>query len=247
MIQNNFLRLFALAAAFLIVVSADGQQTCNEEVKLLLSPAQVQAAIPALHARGETHGRVYFYDTTALDLLSKGVILRLREGRGTDFTVKLRPLTGEKFVDPTAGRERYVCELDLNDGIEVQSFSVQQKNVSTKTPETGDEVLRLLSEGQKKLLDNSKVQIDWKRVKRVAEIRSTSWTTRAKGPLGKLDLELWEWPNGSILEVSTKVAMNAGQATYVELQKLAKRKDLALSAKQSSKTEIALRSINAAH
>ena len=244
MIQNNFLRLFALAAAFLIVVSADGQQTCNEEVKLLLSPAQVQAAIPALHARGETHGRVYFYDTTALDLLSKGVILRLREGRGTDFTVKLRPL---EFVDPTAGRERYVCELDLNDGIEVQSFSVQQKNVSTKTPETGDEVLRLLSEGQKKLLDNSKVQIDWKRVKRVAEIRSTSWTTRAKGPLGKLDLELWEWPNGSILEVSTKVAMNAGQATYVELQKLAKRKDLALSAKQSSKTEIALRSINAAH
>jgi hypothetical protein len=236
--------LFALAAAFLIVVSADGQQTCNEEVKLLLSPAQVQAAIPALHARGETHGRVYFYDTTALDLLSKGVILRLREGRGTDFTVKLRPL---EFVDPTAGRERYVCELDLNDGIEVQSFSVQQKNVSTKTPETGDEVLRLLSEGQKKLLDNSKVQIDWKRVKRVAEIRSTSWTTRAKGPLGKLDLELWEWPNGSIMEVSTKVAMNAGQATYVELQKLAKRKDLALSAKQSSKTEIALRSINAAH
>lgn len=247
MIQNDCIRFFALAAAFLIVVTADGQQTCNEEVKLLLSPAQVQAAIPALHAGGETQGRVYFYDTTALDLLSKGVILRLREGRGADLTVKLRPLSGERFDDPTAGRELYVCELDLNDGIEAQSFSVQQKYLSTKPPETGDEVLRLLSEGQKKLLDNSKVQIDWKRVKRVAEIRSTSWTRRAKGPLGKLDLELWEWPNGSILEVSTKVATNAGQATYVELQKLAKRKDLALSTKQSSKTELALRSINPAH
>jgi hypothetical protein len=244
-LMANCLRYFAVIATFLIVSSLHGQETCGEEVKLLLSPTQVQAAIPALQARGETHSRVDFYDTPALDLLSKGVILRLREGEEIDLTAKLRPVSGEKFVDPTGGRERYKCEVDLNDGVEVQSFSVQQKYVAAKAPETGEGVLQLLSEGQKKLLEDSKVQIDWKRVERVAEIRSTSWTTKARGPLGKLSLELWEWPGGSILEVSAKVAPDVGQAAYGELRELAKRNGLALSGDQRSKTAIALREITA--
>lgn len=245
--MGNCVRYFAAIATFLIVSSLHGQETCNEEVKLLLSPTQVQAAIPALQARGETHGRVDFYDTPALDLLSKGVILRLREGEEIDLTAKLRPVSGEKFVDPTGGRERYKCEVDLNDGVEVRSYSVQKKYVAAKAPETGEGVLQLLSEGQKKLLEDSKVPIDWKRVERVAEIRSTSWTTKAKAPLGKLSLELWEWPGGRILEVSTKVAPDVGQATYLGLQQLANQHGLALSADQHSKTAIALRAVTAGH
>jgi len=237
---NNRLRYLALVAAFLIVSRLRGQETCSEEVKLLLSPTQVQTAILALQARGETHGRVYFYDTPALDLLSKGVILRLRAGEEIDLTAKLRPVSGERFVDPTGGRERYKCEVDLNDGVENQSFSVQRKYVAAKVPETGEEVFHLLSEGQKKLLADSKVSIDWKRVRRMAEIRSTSWTTDSKGPLGKLSLELWEWPGGSVLEVSTKVALDAGQAAYAKLRDLAYKDGLALSSDQHSKTAIAL-------
>jgi hypothetical protein len=37
-----------LMATFLVVFSLNGQETCVEEVKLLLSPTQLQAAIPAL-------------------------------------------------------------------------------------------------------------------------------------------------------------------------------------------------------
>jgi hypothetical protein len=244
---NKGLRYFALIAAFLIVSSVRGQESCSEEVKLLLSPTQVQTAILALQARGETHGRVYFYDTPALDLLSKGVILRLRAGEEIDLTAKLRPVSGERFADPTGGRERYKCEVDLNDGVENQSFSVQRKYVAAKVPETGTEVFGLLSEGQKKLLADSKVSIDWKRVRRMEEIRSTSWTTNAKEPLGKLNLELWEWPGGSILEMSTKVGLDAGQATYGKLRDLAGKDGLALSANQRSKTSIALTEIAAAH
>ena len=138
-----------LMATFLVVFSLNGQETCGEEVKLLLSPTQVQAAIPALRARGETHGRVYFYDVPGLDLLAKGVILRLREGAEIDITAKLRPLSGEKFLDPSGDRERYKCEVDLNDGVENQSFSVQKKYVAAKVPETGEEFSQMLSEGQK--------------------------------------------------------------------------------------------------
>jgi hypothetical protein len=236
-----------LLTTFFLVFGLHGQETCSEEVKLLLSPTQLQAAILAFQVHKQTHGRVYFYDTPDLDLFSKGVILRLREGAEIDLTAKLRPLSGEKFVDPSGGHERYKCEVDLNGGVENQSFSLQNRYVAAKAPETGEELFQLLSEGQKKLLEDSKVQIDWKRVRRIAEIQSTSWTTRAKTPLGKLSLELWEWPNGSILEVSKKVTPDAGQATYIELRNLANSNGLALNTNQHSKTSIALTKIAAVH
>jgi hypothetical protein len=235
-----------LMATFLFVFGLHGQETCNKEVKLLLSPTQVRAAISALQARGETHGRIYFYDTPDLDLLARGVILRLREGAEIDITAKLRPASGEKFFDPSGGRERYKCEVDLIGGVENPSFSLQKKYVAAKAPKTGEELFQLLSEGQKKLLDDSKAQIDWKRVKRIAEIQSTSWTTRSKPALGKLSLELWEWPSGSILEVSMKVSQDAEQVAYMELRHLANKNGLALNTNQRSKTAIALEQITAA-
>lgn len=236
---SNWLRTVAVVLAFQPVLHS--QERCGEEVKLLLSPAQVHAAISSLGAGRETHGRVYFYDTPALDLLSKGMVLRLRVGKEIDLTAKLRPTNGDRFVDPTAGRERYKCEVDLNDGVEAQSFSVQNRYAAAKVPTTGEELRRLLSDGQKKLLDDAKVEIDWKSVKRMTEIRSTTWTASAKAPLGKLSLELWEWPGGSVLELSTKVAQDAGRTAYGELQNIAKKNGLAVSANQHSKTAIALR------
>jgi hypothetical protein len=217
-----------------------GQESCDEEVKLLLSPAQVQVAVVALQAKGETRGHIYFYDTPTLDLLSKGVILRLREGEEIDLTAKLRPASGEKMVDPTRSGKGYKCEVDLNDGIENQSFSVQNEYLAVRVPETGKELFRLLNAGQKRLIAASKVQIDWKRVRRVAEIQSTSWAVSAKPPLDKLSLELWEWPGGRVLEVSTKGTLGAGQVTYSRLRELANKNGLALNSNQHSKTAIAL-------
>lgn len=140
----------------------------------------MQPAILAFQARKETHGRVCFYDTPTLDLLSKGVILRLRAGADIDFTAILRPLFGDRFVDPSGLRERYKCEVDLNDGVENQSASLQNKYVAAKAPVTGEELFQLLSKRQRKLLEESNVLIDWKRVKRIAEIQSTNWRSRAK-------------------------------------------------------------------
>jgi hypothetical protein len=235
-------------AALLIVTSLHAQEICSEEVKLLLSPSQVQSAITALKARQETHGRVYFYDTPALDLLSKGMILRFRRRTEADLTVKLRPLPGERTVRSSGVRDDdYKCEVDLNDGIESESFSLANKYISAKTPVTGEELFQQLSEGQKKLLRDSNVQIDWKRVTRIAEIQSTTWTSRANPPLGKLSVELWEWAGWRLLEVSTKVAPDAGQATFVELRDLANKKGLTLDTSQRSKTAIALGQITTAH
>jgi hypothetical protein len=244
---SNRLRYLSLLVTLLTIASLRAQETCSEEVKLLLSPAHVEAAITALKARQETHGRVYFYDTPALDLLSKGVILRFRDRAEVDLTAKLRPLPGDRFVNPSAIRDDYKCEVDFNDGVETESFSVVNKYLTAKAPATGEEIFQRLSEGQKRLLQDSKVQIDWKLVQRIAEIQSTSWTSRAKPPLGKLSVELWVWSGGSVFEVSTRGAPDARLATFVELRDLANKKGLALDTNQRSKTAIALGEITAAH
>lgn len=219
------------------------QESCNSEVKLLLVPSQVQAAMTSLNATKESHGQVYFYDTPALDLLSQGLILRLRKGTANDLTAKLRPREGKRFSDPSDGNERYKCELEMTGGVESRSYSVQTDNVAGYVPEKGTDFLPLLSPGQKRLLENSQIRIDWAKVKQVAEIQSTTWTGRARSSPGKLSLELWELPNGRILEVSIKAAPNAGPAAYAELESLAKKNGLALSRVQQSKTATALKEI----
>ena len=244
---STCLRYLSLLAALLMVINLHAQKICSEEVKLLLSPPQVQSAITALDARRETHGRVYFYDTPALDLLSNGVILRLRDRAEVDLTAKLRPLPGDKFVNPSGVPDDYKCEVDFNDGVETESFSVVNKFLTAKTPMTGEEIFRELSGEQKRLLRDAKVQIDWKRVTRIAEIQSTNWTSRAKPPLGKLSMELWEWSGGSVLEISTRVAPDGSLAAFAALRDLANRKGLALDTNQRSKTAIALGQITAAH
>jgi hypothetical protein len=234
----RFSVLSLVAASFCVDMQA--QENCNFEAKLLLVPAQVQAAISSLHATRRLRTRIYFYDTPALDLLAKGLILRLRQGASSDLTVKLRPLPGEQFSDSLSGSERPDCEVEITGGVEGRSYSVGTRYSAGHAPETGKELLRLLSSGQKRLIKGSQIQIDWTKVKRVADIQSTSWTVPAQAPLHKFSMELWDWPNGKVLEVSTKVGPTAGRAAYAELESLAKKKGLALSAVQQSKTATAL-------
>jgi hypothetical protein len=239
------IRLFVLLlAAASSSLELKAQESCNVEAKLLLVPKQAEAAIPLLHATGELRTRIYFYDTTSLDLLSKGLILRLRKGANSDLTVKLRPLNGKRFSGSSSGGERYKCEVEITGGVEGRSYSVGTRYRADQVPESGVELARLLSPAQKRLLEDSQVQVDWTKVKRVADIQSTSWTVRAQAPLNKFSMELWESPSGRILEVSAKTGPDAGPGAYSELEGLAKKKGLALSAVQRSKTATALEQMN---
>jgi hypothetical protein len=154
-------------------------------------------------------------------------------------------LTGKQFSDPSSGSERYKCEVEITGGVEGRSYSVGTNYSAGHVPETGRELVHLLSPGQKRLLEDSQIQVDWAKVKRVADIQSTSWTIRAQAPLNKFSMELWDWPNGRILEVSTKAGPDAGRAAYAELESVAKKNGLALSAVQQSKTATALKEMNA--
>jgi hypothetical protein len=248
--SRRFYVLFFFVATFCVGVQA--QEICTFEAKLLLVPTQVGTAVSLLQARRELRSRIYFYDTPALDLLSKGLILRLRQSTKSDLTVKLRPLTGKQFSDPLSpssvspsrGSERYKCEVEITGGVEGRSYSVGT-TYGGHVPETGEGLVRMLSPGQRRLLEDSQIQIDWTKVKRVADIRSTSWTVRGEAALDKMSMEFWEWPGGRILEVSTKAGPDAGGAAYTELESLAKEKGLVLSAAQQSKTATALEGMKA--
>ena len=238
------LRVVLIALMSLTCGSLCAQQGCGAEVKLLLSPDQLQKALSSLSAKGETPGRDYFYDTPQLELLSQGLILRLRSGGDGDLTVKLRPSADKKFSGSSGADERFKCEGEITDRIESNSFSVTIPFGADRAPEAGEQLHGLLSAGQNKLLDDSDIPIDWSRVKQVADVRSTSWTIRVDALPRKLSLELWKWPKGSVLELSTKADADAGLTTYDALQDLAKKNGLTLSKDQRSKTATALHQLN---
>jgi hypothetical protein len=242
---------FAVLVSVLLLLcsGSHAQENCNVETKLLLSPAETQAAIAALAATKETAGRIYFFDTAALNLLSQGAIVRLRQGAKTDLTVKLRPPNGKKFSAPTQARDGFKCEVDMTQEGANSSYSITAQLATKELPRTGTDVARLLSPAQIKLLQDAQISVDWTAVKRIAEITSTDWQTEPRPRLGKLTLELWEWPGGKALELSAKVSSDAASSTYAELQQLVKTKQLTMSADQRVKTRIALEAIThpAAH
>jgi hypothetical protein len=219
------------------------QEDCNVEVKLLLSPGETQVALAAFHARKEAVRRIYFFDTDALDLLSQGAIVRLRQGARNDLTIKLRPSDGKKLSTPSEGRDGFKCEVDLTGEGANSSYSISRRLASAQLPESGNDVVRLLSPAQRKLLEDARISVDWVRVKRITEITSTDWQTQSQQNFGKLALELWEWPGGKALEISTRVPYTVGSSAYAELQRLVKSKQLSISPNQRTKTSNALEAI----
>ena len=175
--------------------------------------------------------------------MSQGVIIRLRRGAGSELTVKLRSPSGKKPDPPSEKSGDYKCEVDQTGEGAAISYSIRNRYVSEEIPQTGSEVSLLLSPGQKKFLNDAQIPIDWTRVRRIAEVTSIAWQTQSQPHLGRLTLELWEWPGGKILELSTKAPSELGLSTYTELRRVMETKRLSMSPTQRAKTSTVLQSI----
>jgi hypothetical protein len=242
-VRPGLLALVFSASALLSCPGLRAQENCNVEVKLLLSASETQAVVAALGARNETKGRVYFFDTDALELLRQGAIVRLRRNASSDLTVKFRPRDDKKFLSSAAGLAGFKCEIDLTGDGQNASYSITSPFAAQHLPQAGFEIPRLLNAAQLTLFPDAQASVDWNRVKRLSKILSTDWQIPSQPPLGKLVLELWEWPGGKVLELSTKVPLNAAASTYAEMQRLVQAKHLSISPEQHVKTTIALQSI----
>jgi hypothetical protein len=159
---------------FVLQTAVYAQEECSTEVKLLVSPGQTQKVLTVLHAGKEVSGRVYLFDTDGLDLLSRGVTIRLRTGAKKDLTVKLRSSEAESSMlpaRPTASK----CEIDMLGNVALISYTLKKAWRNKAVPETGAELRSALTSDQMKLL-RAATSIDWDRLKRQADMRATVWS-----------------------------------------------------------------------
>ncbi len=234
------LRVFCLAGILFLGGECASEERCSAEVKLLLSTADIPATVLTLKAKKESAGKVYFFDTDGRDLLAQGVIVRLRSGSSHDLTVKLRLPGARSFEDPSSGREDFKCEVDRTGDDLNRSYSLTKKFTEMQVPSKGNDIYRALSDSQRQLLSAAHVNIDWDKVRRVADITATDWTIRSDSSSRKLTLELWKWSGGAILELSAKTDDEKSDTAYAELRQAALDRQLKLTADQRSKTRIAL-------
>jgi hypothetical protein len=236
-------RLFALIGAFQSLAALHAEERCPVEVKLLLPASTTGAVIASLGFGNETRTRVYLFDTDALDLLTQGVIIRVRKGGKSDLTVKVRLPKEKQKIDSSASGEQFPCEIDRTRTAANTSFAVARKYEAIKVPESGTDIYNLLNTSQIRLLHEAQVSIDWARVMRIASIKSTKWETTTQSPSGSLTLELWEWSAGKVLELSTKVESEAEMSKLADLERLLKVNNLSLSASQDTKTNTVLETL----
>jgi hypothetical protein len=228
-----------MCAVLLESLALHAAEKCSAEVKMLLS-SPIQTTVTSLSFENKTTGQVYFFDTDELDLLKQGVIVRVRQGADNDLTVKVRVPEDNKQTEIAQLRGRFPCEINQTGSGKDTDYSVRRDYKALQLPKTGSDLSRFLSPTQKRLLHEAGVSIDWAQVKRVVDVNVTKWETTAQSPFRKLTLELWEWPEGKILELSTKVAPDAGISMYADLQRLAGTKGLSLSTSQGAKTSTVL-------
>jgi len=236
-------RVVAIVGIFQLLVGLPAQGRCPVEVKLLLPASTAHTAITSLGFGKETRTRVYLFDTAGLDLLTQGVILRVREGAKNDLTVKVRLPQEKAALDHSRLSEQFPCEVDRTRSEASSSYAVAQKFAGTKVPMNGQDVYKRLSASQTHLLEETQVSIDWTRVKRIASIDSTKWETMPQSPDGSLALELWEWSAGQVLELSAKVTPEAETSKLADLERLLKRNNLPLSTSQDTKTRTVLETL----
>jgi len=232
-------RAYFLGMMLLLCSAAPARERCAAEAKLLVSPSEVQKSVVALHAERESRGQVYLFDTEGLELYSQGAILRLRTGTKADLTVKLR---SEEVTTSQVG-DISKCEVDLVGSTALTSLSLSNSWKGQSIPQTGEALHQVLSAAQLRLLAAARISVDWQRIKRIVQIQATAWEVRTEGPLKKVALELWEWPGGKILELSSKSDLQRATSTMGQLRELAAASGLVANTSQQPKTSVVLHAI----
>ena len=242
-IRSRWKRAFPSILLLLLCSASHAQEICSVEMKLLLSPATINSVVASLSFGKQTDSQIYFFDTDNRSLLAQGVIVRVRQGFKNDLTVKVRLPEGSSQIESSKLAEQFGCEVDRTERGANISYSVGQKYKHREIPGSGDDLFSALSPQQRELLKEAHVSIRWSQVRRISGIRSTTWESSAEPPFSKLTLEYWEFPAGSVLELSARSTADEWESKYADLHRIVKVKGLSLSANQETKTTTVLRKL----
>ena len=222
------------------------------EIKLLIDPAQGKKVRGALgFEREQRRARViYFLDTPGLELLERGLILRLRstENRSGKMvgttTVKLRPRTPDTVPDSWREITGFKAEIDRAGTREIPSIALtnQRAQPLIKLALDDDDVNfdALYSAIQHRFLLELQGFVDFDRVRPLGPIDGAVWKGVVAELGGELVLERWLVNGVRFLEVSMKVPGAMADATSKRLEAWLKKEGIDLDPEQRPKTRAAL-------
>jgi hypothetical protein len=136
--------------------------------------------------------KVSFYDTRTLEVLGRGIVLRVR---GKETTVKLRPAGPAVAIAAKAANDDIKIELDVA-GKAVWSAKLDDDTVDAAIP---------FSDVQRDLLDRYTPGVPWGEVGELGPIASTVWEFKDLLADGfKLEAERWSVDHLDFVELSVK-------------------------------------------
>lgn len=218
------------------------------ELKVTVSEQRERAAADAFALtpkKGERR-RIFFFDTQALALFERGLVLRAREVKGgeDDSTVKIRPVDPRKVSDKWGRLTGFKIEADgVGDRlIRSASLSVVQAGGEIKAVEQKlRSIKKLFSDQQESFLEVSRVPVEFEALKVLGPVNALRWKVEHAGLPYPITAEEWTLPDGrDLLEVSIKVPTAQAAAASAAFDSFLKGLQLKPQGGQETKTRIAL-------
>ncbi|WP_034215833.1 hypothetical protein, partial [Actinoplanes subtropicus] len=220
------------------------RQADQVELKLVV-PVRDGRSLGLDRATGSAR-RVYFLDTPALDLYRRGVIIRFRDraGRRDDAVVKLRPVVPGRVPRWLRQADRFQMEIDALPGHAVCSGALKERlarGAVAKAIAAGRPLTRLLSPGQRKLLDRYAPAVDLGDLVVFGPIDVRCQSVKLRGLDHGVRAERWDYPDGSyLLELSARCPVDEAAAVARRVSTALRAYGVAPADEQCLKTDMAL-------
>jgi hypothetical protein len=233
----------SLGTADQMVTTSPGSVPKKTEVKVLLADPEFDPS--RLGATPESRD-ITFFDTPALAFASKGVFVRARrvEGPGSDFTVKLRPMTQDRVDASFQQATGFKCNLDMpmgSDGESQCSITEDARaDAISASLSSNDKIKDLFDDTTRRYAEVAVGPLDPESLRPLGPIRSTVWEVQADELGGKVSFERWDVPGAPTLEASITVASETRDDTSSKLVKWLASHGQSPAPQQQEKTSAAL-------
>jgi hypothetical protein len=222
----------------------------SDSVELKLTvPAPEQRATLARLGLDPLQGQirlVYFFDTPDLALESAGVVVRARriQGKGEDSVIKLRPIVPHELPDDLRESPSFNVEVDAMPGGFVCSGSLKgvPRKASVQDAASGTVPLRrIFSKEQRRFYEaHAPADIALDDLSLLGPIFVLKLKGTPQGMNRKLAVELWLYPAGRILELSTRCGTDEAIQVAAETRAALTQRGIDLLGEQETKTRTAL-------
>jgi hypothetical protein len=218
------------------------------ELKLTVPESEQRATILALglDPLDAQIRMVYFFDTPDLQLEKAGIVVRARRiaGKGEDTVIKLRPVVPQELPDELRESPSFGVEVDAIPGHFVCSGSYKgiPRKVSVAAAAYGEAPLRKLFSKEQRAFyrDYAPADIALDDLTLLGPIFVLKVKGTPPGAGRKLVVELWLYPKGRILELSTKCGTHEAVEVAGETRAFLNARGVDLLGEQQTKTRTAL-------